>query len=250
MSKTHSNTSMTRVLTALAVGLGAVALAAAVASGGQTGAPATPAALQVAQTETAEPAAAKPTKKPSAANTFNRLLKRPASAPHAAPADDGIHDPANPGTHLLQWPSEAFEGLPGTNDGNRIDWVKSLEDGLIAPRYELEDPDAEVFTLDLVIVREVKGSMPDVVYPHLPHTEWLDCTNCHDEIFVPAKGENQISMAAILLGQKCGVCHGKVAFPVTDCRRCHAKPKTEEQLRALAEKSAWPAKGAAAKKTQ
>lgn len=190
----------------------------------------------------------KPALKPSAANTFNRLLKKPASAPHASPAEDGIHDPENAGTQLLQWPAEAFQGLPQTNDGNRIDWVKALEDGLIAPRYELANPDAEVFTMDLVIVREVKGSMPDVVYPHLQHTEWLDCTNCHDEIFIPEKGKNQISMAAILLGQKCGVCHGKVAFPITDCRRCHSKPKTDEQLRALGEKSSWLGKGASMKK--
>jgi len=32
-------------------------------------------------------------------------------------------------------------------------------------------------------------------------------------------------MAAILLGQKCGVCHGKVAFPVSECRLCHSKKK-------------------------
>jgi uncharacterized OB-fold protein len=32
-------------------------------------------------------------------------------------------------------------------------------------------------------------------------------------------------MAAILLGQKCGVCHGKVAFPVSECKRCHSQPK-------------------------
>ncbi|RMD62372.1 MAG: cytochrome c, class I [Alphaproteobacteria bacterium] len=197
---------------------------------------------RIAQATTTAPAPAarpKPTvKKPSAANTFNRLLKRPATAPHAAPAEDGIHDPDNPGTHLLQWPSEAFQGFPPARGGNRVDWVKALEEGLIAPRYELDDPTAEAFTMDLTIVREVKGSMPDVVYPHLPHTQWLDCTNCHDDIFIPEKGKNQISMAAILLGQKCGVCHGKVAFPVTDCRRCHSKPKTEEQLRALAKRSA------------
>lgn len=249
MSKTYPNTPARRLPAVLGTVLAAAVFIAAVTSGGGIQGP----AAQVAQAQNAAPAApaAAPAKKtPSAANTFNRLLKKPASAPHAPPAEDGIHDPANPGTHLLQWPSEAFQGLPSTLDGNRIDWVKTLEDGLIAPRYELDDPDAEVFTLDLVIVREVKGSMPDVVYPHQQHTEWLDCTNCHDEIFIPAKGENQISMAAILLGQKCGVCHGKVAFPVTDCRRCHAKPKTEEQLRAMAQKSAWPAKAADGKKTQ
>ena len=79
--------------------------------------------------------------------------------------------------------------------------------------------------LDFNIVREVKGSMPDVVYPHKQHTEWLDCSNCHPAIFIPQKGANQISMAAILLGEKCGVCHGKVAFPVSECRLCHSKKK-------------------------
>ena len=161
----------------------------------------------------------------SSANSFNRLLKKPSSEPNARPALDGIHDPDNPGTELLQWPSEAFTGLPTTGDGNKIDWVKALSEGRIQPWYDLEDPEAEPYTMDLTIVRQVKGSMPNVVYPHLQHTEWLDCTNCHDEIFVPEKGRNQISMAGILLGQKCGVCHGKVAFPVSECRRCHSQPK-------------------------
>lgn len=176
---------------------------------------------------------------PSAANSFNRLLKKPSGEPNAQPSKDGIHDPANPGTDLLQWPSEAFADLPKSNDGNGVNWVEALNQGRIRPWSELEDPEAEPFVMDLVIVRQVKGSMPNVVYPHLQHTEWLDCTNCHDEIFVPQKGANQISMAGILLGQKCGVCHGKVAFPVSDCRRCHAQPKTAEELKQLAEKSTW-----------
>lgn len=176
---------------------------------------------------------------PSAANTFNRLLKRRSSEPNVQPSKDGIHDPTNSGTGLLQWPSEAFAGFPKTNDGNMVDWVKTLSDGHIRPWTELEDPEAEPFVMDLVIVRQVKGSMPNVVYPHLQHTEWLDCTNCHDEIFVPEKGANQISMAGILLGQKCGICHGRVAFPISDCRRCHSQPKTAEELRQLSEKSNW-----------
>ncbi len=180
---------------------------------------------------------------PGGANSFNRLLKRPSSSPNAPPARDGIHDAANPGTALLQWPSVAFEGLPKTNDGNKIDWVKSLQDEKIAPRYELDNPKADPFLLDLVIIRQVKGSMPNVVYPHLQHTQWLDCSNCHDEIFTPQKGANQISMAGILLGQKCGVCHGKVAFPVSDCRRCHAQPKTAQELKSLADRSNWASEG-------
>ena len=155
---------------------------------------------------------------------FNRLLK-PKSERNKPPAQDGIHDPDNDGTHVLQPPKEAFATLAPSNFGNQVNWVKSLEDGKIAPRYDRVDPNAQPIVFDLNIVREVKGTMPDVVYPHKQHTEWLDCSNCHPAIFIPQKGANQISMASILLGEKCGVCHGKVAFPVSECRLCHSKKK-------------------------
>ncbi len=157
-------------------------------------------------------------------NNFNRLM-RPATQRNLPPPEDGIHDPGNDGTHSLLPPATAFASFVRNNSGNRVDWVKTLSDGKIAPRFDRNDPNAKPMVMDLNIVREVKGSMPDVVYPHKQHTEWLDCSNCHPAIFVPQKGANQISMAAILLGQKCGVCHGKVAFPVSECRRCHSKSK-------------------------
>jgi len=157
-------------------------------------------------------------------NAFNRLLPAQ-SKRNPPPSEDGIHDPVNDGTAMLQTPREAFSQLPKTNSGNYVDWVKALDGAKIQPRYDRFDPKAEPMVMDLNIVREVKGSMPDVVYPHKQHTEWLDCSNCHPAIFVPQKGANQISMAAILLGEKCGVCHGKVAFPVSECTRCHSKPK-------------------------
>ena len=185
-------------------------------------APAPPAAAAVADSAPQQPVAAAPV---GNANTFNRLM-RPANKRNLPPAEDGIHDPLNEGTHTLQPPLTAFSPLPKSNDGNRIDWVKSLNDDLIRPRFDRDDPTVKPMVMDLNIVREVKGSMPDVVYPHKQHTQWLDCSNCHPAIFLPQKGANQISMAAILLGQKCGVCHGKVAFPISDCRRCHSKSKT------------------------
>lgn len=157
-------------------------------------------------------------------NTFNRLMKPP-SERNPPPAKDGIHDPGNEGTHILQAPKEAFGVLPKGISGNRVDWVKALDEGKIAPRYELVDSGKGPVVMDLDIVREVKGSMPDVVYPHEQHTKWLDCSNCHPAIFVPQKGANKMSMAGILLGKQCGVCHGKVAFPVADCRKCHSRKK-------------------------
>jgi c(7)-type cytochrome triheme protein len=157
-------------------------------------------------------------------NTFNRLM-RPPTQRNLPPTQDGIHDPSNDGTSALQPPLTAFETLPKSTAGNRVDWVKALNENKINPRYDRNDPTVAPMVMDLNIVREVKGSMPDVVYPHKQHTQWLDCSNCHPAIFVPQKGANQISMAAILLGQKCGVCHGKVAFPISECRRCHSKNK-------------------------
>ena len=159
-------------------------------------------------------------------NSFNRLLKPP-SQRNLPPMKDGIHDPANDGTAVLQHPREAFNALPKANSGNRVDWVGALEQGDVQPRFDLEDENRKPVVLDLNIVREVKGSMPDVVYPHKQHTEWLDCSNCHPSIFIPKKGANHISMAGILLGEKCGVCHGKVAFPVSECRKCHSKNKAK-----------------------
>ncbi len=178
-------------------------------------------------------------------NAFNRLLPS-ASKRNPAPPDDGIHDPANEGTHMLLPPKEAFATLQKGISGNYVDWVKSLDSKKVQPRYDRLDPTAAPVVMDLNIVRQVKGSMPDVVYPHKQHTEWLDCSNCHPAIFIPQKGANQISMAAILLGEKCGVCHGKVAFPVSECTRCHSQPK---QAVAAAAPAATPAPEAAAPAT-
>ncbi len=165
--------------------------------------------------------------KPKNVNKFNRLMKS-RSEWNPPQAEDGIHDPENEGTYALQPPKESFASMTSSTSGNRVDWVKSLHKGQINPRFDRSDPTKKPFVLDLNIVREVKGTMPDVVYPHKQHTEWLDCSNCHPAIFIPKKGANQISMASILMGEKCGVCHGKVAFPVSDCRRCHSKNKAKK----------------------
>ncbi|AYH42049.1 c(7)-type cytochrome triheme domain-containing protein [Azoarcus sp. DN11] len=205
------------LLLTVAVGLfGSTVVAAQDAKSKPAAAPATAPA--------AAPAAAAPAAPATDVNRFNRLLK-PANQRNLPPMQDGIHDPTSEGTAALMPPLAAFEALPRSNAGNRVNWVKALEDHAINPRWDRIDPKAAPVVMDLNIVREVKGSMPDVVYPHKQHTEWLDCSNCHPAIFIPQKGANQISMAAILLGQKCGVCHGKVAFPVSECRLCHSKKK-------------------------
>ena len=168
-------------------------------------------------------------------NSFNRLMTPP-SARNPEPAKDGIHDPENSGTATLQHPKQAFKELPKGKSGNYVDWVKALENKKIEPRFDRIDPDAKPVVMDLNIVRQVKGTMPNVVYPHKQHTEWLDCSNCHPAIFIPKKGANEISMASIILGEKCGVCHGKVAFPISECRRCHSDVKNKQTAKTSAQK--------------
>ncbi|OGW58335.1 MAG: hypothetical protein A2Y48_08305 [Nitrospirae bacterium RIFCSPLOW2_12_42_9] len=114
--------------------------------------------------------------------------------------------------------------LPKDNAGN-VDWVKALRQGVIKPLDALDPKKPPTPVIDLDIVFKVKGDLPDVVYPHYPHTQWLACNNCHPKIFIMQAGANKISMKKIEEGQFCGRCHGVVAFPLSNCTRCHSKPK-------------------------
>jgi c(7)-type cytochrome triheme protein len=178
-----------------------------------------------------------PPKAPKTVNQFNRLLKN-TSKKDGSLINDGIHDAKGAGIKILQNPHDAFADLPKAKGGNTVDWVKAAAMGKIKPRSDLRDPNAEALVMDLNIVREVKGSMPDVVFPHKQHTELLDCTNCHPGIFIPQKGANAMSMAKNLMGQMCGVCHGKVAFPLSNCTNCHSKKKPEKEVKKTQWK--WP----------
>lgn len=138
---------------------------------------------------------------------------------------DGIHDPKSRATKILQQPEEALSKLTPDNAGNQVRWVQALEKGEIRPREKLF-PQTVVKKLDQDIILDAKGGMPAVRFPHRQHTEWLDCVNCHEGIFKTQIGASKISMFKILQGEQCGICHGAVAFPLTECMRCHsiAKP--------------------------
>ncbi len=136
---------------------------------------------------------------------------------------DGIHDPSNAALALLQQPEEALSLLPEAPEGNHVDWVAALRNGAIAPRTNIF-PETKITVLESDVVLEDTAGMPRVLFPHKAHTEWLDCQNCHDKIFKPVRGANSISMQAILQGEFCGQCHGAVAFPLTQCLRCHSLP--------------------------
>jgi c(7)-type cytochrome triheme protein len=137
--------------------------------------------------------------------------------------NDGLHDPKNPAIGLLQQPADALAPLPRDTAGNMVNWVQAIESGAIDPRSNLL-PGTEVRVRDDSIIVAKYGSMPAVRFPHRAHTLWLDCANCHDKLFKPKAGANRFSMTAILNGEQCGVCHGAVSFPLTECNRCHSVP--------------------------
>lgn len=141
---------------------------------------------------------------------------------------DGVHDPKSPAIAVLQQPAEALEPLPRDTAGNLVNWVRAIDSGAIQPRTNLF-PETQVRLREDDIIIAKYGSMPAVKFPHRQHTLWLDCANCHDQLFKAQLGANRYSMTAILNGEQCGLCHGAVAFPLTECNRCHSVPN--ESLR-------------------
>jgi c(7)-type cytochrome triheme protein len=145
--------------------------------------------------------------------------------------NDGLHDPKSPAIGLLQQPAEALAPLPRDTAGNMVNWVKALESGAINPRTNIL-PETEVRVRDDEFIIAKYGSLPAVKFPHRQHTLWLDCSNCHEQLFRAKAGANRFSMTAILNGEQCGVCHGAVAFPLTECNRCHSVPNASLPRRA------------------
>jgi len=143
--------------------------------------------------------------------------------------EDGIHDPENDAVNTLQQPSDAMKDFPRDARGV-INWVETLDRGLVAPRTGLTGGE-KMHSVDFDVIFKNTASMPFVRFPHLPHTKWLTCKNCHPAIFLPQRGGNFVTMAAIIEGEYCGVCHGKVAFPPLECNRCHSVARDNIGLR-------------------
>jgi len=140
-------------------------------------------------------------------------------------AADGIHDPANPAVKQLQAPGDALSKLPAASSGNLVGWGAALEQGLIAPRASADPKSGTTATVfDNDILLNLKGSMPPVRFSHRAHTQWLDCSNCHPQLFQMKSGASQIRKLRIQNGEQCGVCHGAVALTLTDCKGCHNQP--------------------------
>lgn len=140
-------------------------------------------------------------------------------------AQDELHDPSMAALKMLQDPTEALSKLPRDGSGNQVDWVKALENGYIKPHVNIRS-NTELKVLDLDVLRRNTGEMDMVLFPHKQHTGWMACNTCHEQLFKAKAGATRFSMFDILKGEYCGRCHGAVAFPLTECKRCHNVPRS------------------------
>lgn len=129
---------------------------------------------------------------------------------------------------ILDW-EQASEMLP-KDDMDEVDWMAALREGIIKPRRQVAgqaDPQAMHFKWDFYFAGPDPES--DAFFPHSSHTEWLTCESCHPAIFpyrelgTDPEGRYSIVMDQVFEGEYCGKCHGKVAFSLDSCNRCHTK---------------------------
>ncbi len=114
--------------------------------------------------------------------------------------------------------------MPPDKFGNEINWTKALNDGLIKPKYSIEGGKRGIVLDKTLTLRAEMAGIAPGVFPHKTHEQWLDCSNCHPDIFnIKKKSTENLRKSYMLEGESCGLCHLRVAFPLNDCKRCHPK---------------------------
>jgi c(7)-type cytochrome triheme protein len=121
--------------------------------------------------------------------------------------------------------SGKLKSFPGSRFGNKVDWVRAEKEGRIKPRKHVFSNNDRLSYEKTVHLKQY-SLVPPAVFPHREHNVWLDCSNCHPEIFtIQGRATKNFSMSESLKGEFCGVCHLTVAFPFNDCKRCHPSMK-------------------------
>lgn len=144
------------------------------------------------------------------------------------------------------------------NQVGKPDWVRALDEKVIAPRPGIaaEAQDAEVVALDVELTAKSDPAF-NVTFSHQKHGSWLACTNCHTGMFEMKAGATPMTAAEVHSGRYCAACHGTVAFDiVTGCPLCHLRnlPKDPngrvDWSRALAENRIAPHAGRTSKSAE
>lgn len=117
--------------------------------------------------------------------------------------------------------------LSTTSYGDRINWVKALQREEIAPEQALfAESEFPSMPLPDHLLQPLlwTTATPNLLvrFPHVEHVAWLDCSNCHPDLFsIKQTGTVTFDKESNLYGEFCGTCHMNVALPMNGCSRCH-----------------------------
>lgn len=128
--------------------------------------------------------------------------------------------------------------LPKTDYGDGIDWNKAIKDKIISPKTTLSTNNGANSMplpahLEEPLYWTTNVSNIYVRFPHVEHLQWLNCSNCHPDLFtIKQTGTVEFDKKSNLYGQFCGTCHMTVALPMNGCARCHPGVKDRHSQRA------------------
>ena len=121
----------------------------------------------------------------------------------------------------------SYAGSPSQDYGDGINWVEAMKTGKISPRNFLDEENYQESMplpehLELSMRWTTRSPRTLVSFSHKEHIKWLDCSNCHPDIFnIKQMGTVEFDKEKNLYGMYCGTCHMTVAFPMNGCSRCH-----------------------------
>jgi len=153
----------------------------------------------------------------------------PACGARATPVDAArcrrCHHRGDPAQRRKEFEAVA-EGLPRAGAAGEVDWEKAEALGRIHPADHVEGVSLprRPIAMDKDVTIESRGWMTDVIFSHKKHAIWNGCEVCHPEIFPHNREAPRPKMVDIASGESCGACHGRVAFSLGACERCHRKP--------------------------
>jgi c(7)-type cytochrome triheme protein len=114
--------------------------------------------------------------------------------------------------------------LPKGRFGNKVDWDAAEMTHKITLTDTLPEVSIKRAALgvpkDYSIETKISG-LPQIIFSHKKHATWNGCELCHPEVFTVKAGSTKYTMQDIFAEKYCGLCHGSVAFPASDCQRCH-----------------------------
>jgi len=121
---------------------------------------------------------------------------------------------------------EFAAGLPRIGTARDVDWEKAEAKGAIHPADGVEGVSIprRPIQMDKEVAIASRGWTNSVIFSHKKHAVWNGCEVCHPDIYPHTQGAARSSMLEISSGASCGACHGKVAFSLGECERCHLNP--------------------------